>query len=149
MNISKEELDKLAIEHFECNKYEGEEKWECDAIDAYKAGFHKALEYLNWEEPIICKCQWEDYYEFHIMFQDGKGHVRLSFFNDGAYISDLYVAEDYRCKGYGTILLNKVDELLNGNKAIIYPILDWHKTWYEKRGYIIGKDAPLNEATLN
>ena len=52
----------------------------------------------------------------------------------------MFVDEKYRNKGYATILLNKVDELLNGKQATIYPLEPWQKLWYEKRGYIIGKN---------
>ena len=71
----------------------------------------------------------------------GEAHVRVPFFRDETIISDLFVDEKYRNKGYATILLNKVDELLNGKQATIYPLEHWQKLWYEKRGYIIGKNT--------
>lgn len=92
------------------------------------------------QEEVVCKCQWQDYYDYRIMMQNGEGHVRVSFFKDKIVISDLFVVEEQRHKGYATILLNKVDELLKGQKAVIYPIEEWHRKWYEKRGYIIGKE---------
>ena len=94
----------------------------------------------EWQEPIVCTCNWKDYYDYRIMMPAGEGHVRVSFFKDETIISDLFVDEKYRNKGYATILLNKVDELLNGKQATIYPLEPWQKLWYEKRGYIIGKN---------
>ena len=100
----------------------------------------------EWQEPIVCKCKWKDYYDYRIMMPSGEAHVRVSFFKDETIISDLFVDEKYRNKGYATILLNKVDELLNGKQAIIYPLEPWQKLWYEKRGYIIGtNDDELDE----
>lgn len=75
------------------------------------------------------------------MMPSGEAHVRVSFFQNEIIISDLFVDEKYRNKGYATILLNKVDELLNGKQATIYPLEPWQKLWYEKRGYIIGKNT--------
>lgn len=94
----------------------------------------------EWQKPIVCKCQWEDYYDYRVMLPNGKGHVRVSFFKDEILISDLYVSEEHRHKGYATILLDKVDELLNNKTATIYALEEWQKEWYEKRGYIIGKE---------
>ena len=95
----------------------------------------------EWQEPIVCACNWKDYYDYRIMMPAGEAHVRVSFFKDEIIISDLFVDEKYRNKGYATILLNKVDELLNGKQATIYPLEPWQKLWYEKRGYIIGKNT--------
>ena len=95
----------------------------------------------EWQEPIVCECKWKDYYDYRIMMPLGEAHVRVSFFRDETIISDLFVDEKYRNKGYATILLNKVDELLNGKQATIYPLEHWQKLWYEKRGYIIGKNT--------
>lgn len=103
----------------------------------------------EFKEPIVCKCQWKDYYDYRIMLPNGEGHVRLSFFTDEIIISDLYVSEEYRHKYYATILLNKVDELLAGKKAIIYPLEEWQKKWYEQRGYIIGKEDSIGEEKLD
>lgn len=95
----------------------------------------------EWQEPIVCECKWKDYYDYRIMMPLGEAHVRVSFFRNETIISDLFVDEKYRNKGYATILLNKVDELLNGKQATIYPLEHWQKLWYEKRGYIIGKNT--------
>lgn len=99
----------------------------------------------KWEVPIVCKCRWKDYYDYRIMLPNGEGHVRVSFFKDEIIISDLFVSEKHRHKGYATSLLDKVDELLNGKHATIYPLEIWQKKWYEKRGYTIYEDKPIDD----
>lgn len=107
----------------------------------YKGYNSSTLDIVSeWSEPIVVKCEWQEYYDYRIMMSNGEGHVRVSFFDDETIISDLYVAEEHRRKGYATILLDKVDELLNGKKATIYPLEEWKREWYEKRGYVIGKN---------
>lgn len=94
----------------------------------------------EWQELIVCKCQWEDYYDYRIMTENGNGHVRVSFFDDEICISDLFVDESCRKQGIATALLNKVDELLDGRQATIVPLQDWCKCWYAKRGYTLKQD---------
>lgn len=111
---------------------------------------HGALDIVSeWQEPIVCKCQWKEYYDYRIMMPNGEGHVRLTIYEDEAIISDLYVADEHRHKGYATILLDKVDELLGGQKAFICPLEEWTKIWYERRGYIITKDESVDEEKLD
>ena len=103
----------------------------------------------EWQELLVVKCKWQEYYDYHIMMPNGEGHVRVSFFDDETIISDLYVAEEHRCKGYATILLDKVDELLDGRKAVIYPLEEWQREWYKQRGYAIGVEKSIDEEELN
>lgn len=90
---------------------------------------------------IVCKCCWKDYYDYRIMTQNGKGHIRVSFFDDEVCISDLYVNESYRHQGIATKLLDKVDTLLEGRQATIIPLEDWEAEWYKKRGYNVKSDG--------
>ena len=88
----------------------------------------------------VCRCEWEDYFDFRIIAEYGKGHVRVSFFPDQIIISDLFVREDYRNKRYGTALLDYVDELIDRFGAEdqvvnIIPLTDWEREWYTRRGY--------------
>ena len=111
-----------------------------------QAGENHSLDIVSeWLEPVVIKCQWKDYYDYRIMMPNGEGHVRVSFFSDEIIISDLYVVEEHRHKGYASILLNKVDELLNGKVAVIHPLEEWHIGWYKRRGYVIGNEEPINE----
>lgn len=100
--------------------------------------FHRIAEEIN---LIVCNCNWLNYYDYRIVTLDGKGHVRVSFFDDEILISDLYVNESCRNQGIANKLLNKVDELLDGKKATIVPLEDWEAEWYKRRGYIIKSDA--------
>ena len=88
----------------------------------------------------VCRCDWSDYFDFRIIAEYGKGHVRVSFYPDQVCISDLFVREDYRNKRYGTALLDYVDELIEkfcpvGQDVCITPLTDWEREWYTRRGY--------------
>ena len=88
----------------------------------------------------VCRCEWKDYFDFRIIAEYGKGHVRVSFYPDQIIISDLFVREDYRNKRYGTALLDYVDELIERFGAEdqvvnIVPLTDWEREWYIRRGY--------------
>ena len=89
----------------------------------------------------VCRCDWDDYFDFRIIADYGRGHVRVSFYPDQICISDLFVRKDYRNKRYGTALLDYVDELIEkfgeGKEVTIVPLTDWEKDWYTKRGYKI------------
>lgn len=89
---------------------------------------------------IVCKCEWEDYYDYRIMSDDGMAHVRVSFFEDEIIISDLFVNKKCRHQGYATALLDEVDRLLDGLDATITPANDWTEKWYLSRGYKIKKN---------
>lgn len=41
--VDEETLDRLAEEYWEANKYEGEDEWTCDAKEAFRAGYLKAM----------------------------------------------------------------------------------------------------------
>ena len=87
-----------------------------------------------------CRCDWEDYFDFRIIADCGRGHVRVSFYPDQIIISDLFVREDYRNKRFGTALLDYVDELIEkfcpiGQDVCITPLTDWEREWYTRRGY--------------
>lgn len=92
----------------------------------------------------VCRCDWSDYYDFRIIADFGKAHVRVSFYSECVVISDLFVREDYRKKRYATALLDYVDELTKkfapGKDVVIVPLTEWEKEWYEKRGYKIVKE---------
>ena len=92
----------------------------------------------------VCRCDWGDYFDFRIIADNGKGHVRVSFYPDLVMISDLFVQKDYRNKRYGTALLDYVDGLVDafGNKknVRIIPLENWEKDWYESRGYNVVDD---------
>lgn len=128
-------------------EFYGEEMYDIDGITSKGSTPHNIVS--EWVEPIICKCQWKDYYDYRIMLPNGEGHVRVSFFTDEIIISDLYVSEEHRHKYYATTLLDKVDELLAGKKAVIYPLEEWQEKWYEQRGYIIGKEDSIDEKELD
>ncbi len=88
----------------------------------------------------VCRCDWDDYFDFRIIAEHGKGHVRVSFYPDQIIISDLFVREDYRNKRYGTALLDYVDELIDRfgieeHVVNIVPLTDWEREWYTRRGY--------------
>lgn len=89
----------------------------------------------------ICRCNWEDYFDFRIIADSGKGHVRVSFYPDQVCISDLYVKEDCRNMRYGTALLDYVDGLIQNyapeKEVTIVPLTAWEKEWYTRRGYKI------------
>jgi len=89
----------------------------------------------------ICKCDWGHYVDFRVLIDQGNGHVRVSFYPDQIIISDLYVSEKYRKRGYATALLNYADFLVleygKGKKATIVPLTDWEREWYIRRGYEI------------
>ena len=89
----------------------------------------------------VCRCDWDDYFDFRIIADCGKGHVRVSFFPDEIIISDLFVGVDKRREGYGTALLDYADKLIKkfgeGKQASISALTDWEKEWYIRRGYKI------------
>lgn len=89
----------------------------------------------------VCRCDWDDYFDFRIIADYGRGHVRVSFFPDEIIISDLFISVDKRGKKYGTALLDYVDELIKkfgeGKQASISALTDWEKEWYIERGYKI------------
>ena len=35
----------------------------------------------------VCRCDWDDYFDFRIIADCGKGHVRVSFFPDEVFCS--------------------------------------------------------------
>ena len=55
----------------------------------------------------------------------GAGHVRVSFYPDEVIISDLFVSEEQRNKGYGTSLLNYVDELVEKFEELKGELTPW------------------------
>ena len=89
----------------------------------------------------VCRCDWDDYFDFRIIADYGIGHVRVSFFPDEIIISDLFVSVDKRGKRYGTALLDYTDELIKkfgeGKQVSISALTDWEKEWYIERGYKI------------
>ena len=89
----------------------------------------------------VCRCDWDDYFDFRIIADYGIGHVRVSFFPDEIIISDLFISVDKRGKRYGTALLDYADELIKkfgeGKQASISALTNWEKEWYIKRGYKI------------
>lgn len=91
----------------------------------------------------ICRCDWDDYYDYRIIISNGKGHVRVSFFFDQIIISDLFVVKEYRRKGYATKMLDKVDEIIGDRQATIVPENEWCRDWYIRRGYLIVDDVQL------
>ena len=85
------------------------------------------------------RCEWGDYYDYRLMFKDGSGHVRVSFYPNQIIISDLFVVEKKRKRGRASALLNEVDKMIGSKRAYIVPSCDWVKEWYIRRGYIIVK----------
>lgn len=89
----------------------------------------------------VCRCDWDDYFDFRIIADYGRGHVRVSFFPDEIIISDLFVKVDKRGERYGTALLDYADELIKkfgeGKQVSISALTDWEKEWYIRRGYKI------------
>ena len=89
----------------------------------------------------VCRCNWADYFDFRIIVDYGRGHVRVSFYPDEIIISDLFVREDKRGEGYGTALLDYADELVQkfraGKQASISALTGWEREWYIRRGYRI------------
>ena len=77
----------------------------------------------------VCRCNWSDYFDFRIIVDYGRGHVRVSFYPDEIIISDLFVREDKRGEGYGTALLDYADELVQkfgeGKQASISALTGW------------------------
>lgn len=92
----------------------------------------------------VCRCDWDDYYDFRIIADYGQAHVRVSFYPEWVVISDLFVKEDIRNHRYATALLDYVDELTKkfapGKEVVIVPLTDWEKEWYERRGYKVVKE---------
>lgn len=80
-------------------------------------------------------------FDFRIIADCGKGHVRVSFFPDEIIISDLFVRVDKRGERYGTALLDYADELVQkfgeGKQASISALTGWEREWYIRRGYKI------------
>lgn len=89
----------------------------------------------------VCRCNWSDYFDFRIIVDYGRGHVRVSFYPDEIIISDLFVREDKRGEGYGNALLDYADELVQkfgeGKQASISALTGWEREWYIRRGYRI------------
>ena len=46
----------------------------------------------------VCRCDWDDYFDFRVIADYGRGYVRVSFFPDEIIISDLFVGVDKRGK---------------------------------------------------
>lgn len=89
----------------------------------------------------VCRCDWDDYFDFRVIADYGRGHVRVSFYPDEIIISDLFVRVDKRRERYGTALLDYADDLIKkfgeGKQASISALTDWEKEWYIRRGYKI------------
>jgi len=101
----------------------------------------KVIPEFGFGDVWVCRCDWDGYFDFRIICMQGTGHVRVSFYPDQVIISDLFVSENQRNKGYGTALLNYADELVEkfgeGKQATITPLTNWEREWYTKRGYKI------------
>lgn len=99
----------------------------------------KQIPVLNIFNTTVCRCDWDDYFDFRIICKGGAGHIRVSFYPDQVVISDLFVNSNYRNKGYGTALLNYADDLIEkfgeGKQVNIIPLTEWEKNWYKRRGY--------------
>lgn len=122
---------------------DGDHRWCIDTGDTFKCTdwIHKDTKITPELDFWVCRCDWEDYFDFRIIADCGRGHVRVSFYPDQIIISDLFVREDYRNKRYGTALLDYVDELIekfgSGKDVCITPLTDWEREWYTRRGYKI------------
>lgn len=121
---------------------DGDHRWCIDTGDTFKC-----TDWIDKDTKITpeldfwtCRCDWSDYFDFRIIADCGRGHVRVSFYPDQIIISDLFVREDYRNKRFGTALLDYVDELIEkfgseDQDVCITPLTDWEKEWYTRRGY--------------
>lgn len=134
---------KIACWHVSDECGDGDHRWCIDTGDTFKCTdwIHKDTKITPELDFWVCRCDWDDYFDFRIIADCGRGHVRVSFYPDQVCISDLFVREDYRNKRYGTALLDYVDELINtfspGGEVYIVPLTDWEKDWYIRRGYKI------------
>ena len=117
----------------------------CWPLEDFNGQFNQEREVIPGMEnevyDIALACDWDDYFDFRIIADCGKGHVRVSFFPDEIIISDLFVRVDKRGERYGTALLDYADELIKkfgeGKQASISALTDWEKEWYIRRGYKI------------
>lgn len=122
---------------------EGDHRWCIDNGNEFKC-----TDWIDKEAKLtpnldfwVCRCDWDDYFDFRIIADYGRGHVRVSFYQDEIIISDLFVRVDKRGERYGTALLDYVDELVQkfgkGKQASISALTNWEKEWYTRRGYKI------------
>lgn len=99
----------------------------------------KEAKRIGTDDAWVCKCVWDDYYDFRVIIFNGIGHVRVSIYPEEVIISDLFVKEDERNEGYGTALLNYADDLIKmfapDKDVLIEPLTDWEEKWYTRRGY--------------
>ena len=123
---------------------DGDHRWCIDTGNTFKCTDWidknaKVIPEFGFGDVWVCRCDWDGYFDFRIICMQGAGHVRVSFYPDEVIISDLFVSEEQRNKGYGTSLLNYVDELVEkfgeGKEASISALTDWEKEWYTRRGY--------------
>ena len=86
--------------------------------------------------------RWDDYHSWFLFTKNGVASCRLSIYDDNpkeGVVSDLFVRETSRNKGYATALLEFSAKIAKGDGCETISLRsdqnDWVREWYRRSGF--------------